>query len=131
MKNDGIDFNVPKATLVAIAKSFFTNGYIMIQDDLTGLMDEMAFFQAQGNNDTARVKYEAVKWKDDQVNAMMMCLLYLHEKQGLKYQYAELESNPQESYWEKIDRMEAARKKQQKVASWEVYGHRQLIEFWY
>ena len=131
MKNDGIDFNVPKATLVAIAKSFFTNGYIMIQDDLTRLMDEMAFFQAQGNNDTARVKYEAVKWKDDQVNAMMMCLLYLHEKQGLKYQYAELESNPQESYWEKIDRMEAARKKQQKVASWEVYGHRQLIEFWY
>ena len=61
MKNDGIDFNVPKATLVATAKSFFTNGYIMIQDDLTGLMDEMAFFQAQGNNDTARVKYEAVK----------------------------------------------------------------------
>lgn len=108
---------MPKATLVSIAKKFFTNGYVVVQDDLHSLMDEMTFFQVKDNSDNNRVKYEAVKGKDDQVNAMMMALLFLHERQGLKYQYAELESNPQESYFEKIDRLEAARKKQSKIES--------------
>jgi len=78
-------WKVPKEHLVQTLKDVLDWWAIAINSDVTNLINEMNYFQMTKNEDTWRVKYEAIEWHDDYVNACMIGTLYVYQILGEKY----------------------------------------------
>ena len=111
---------IPKELLVNISTEFFKKDAIRISSACTKdkwLLEEMAFFQRKETNTARKDKYEAIQWKDDQVNAMMMALFYAYENEWIKYKFIHDDvDNAERKSFEEFIEMEEEKKKYEK--SW-------------
>ena len=90
---------VGKWVIVDIVKTFFNRGAVRIPEYLDvdeWIFDELANFQATKNENTGKIKYQAIKGKDDQVMALCYLLYFLHEN-WLKDEFAMVDVREKET----------------------------------
>jgi hypothetical protein len=84
IESDGI-WKVPKEHLVDTLKDVMDGNAIRISDDLQKFIDEMNYFQMTQNEWSDKIKYEAVEWHDDFVNAAMTGCFFVYQVMSEKY----------------------------------------------